>query len=470
MIQRIALNPVTRIRGFMEVETTIDNNRVVNAKSKGLLFQGGKKILSNRNPFDVVYSTQDICQICSTAHYVASSVALENAIGVAPSQQERYFRDILQGCDFLQNHIRHFYQYTMTDFVKLPENFSFCEAEHKDFRLPEDKNSEIAEHYFESLNIIRSIQEILVLLEGKASNSYRVSIGSIVANIAMDKIIAIKYFLHKIRQFIAERTIPDVFTIAQYYSDYYKIGRGCCNFLSYGCFCGYKEFGTLYVNPGAYIKGKETSFDSAKITEETDYSSYIDKKEYYKARAATSGEESGNSIEYLWIKTPRYNGLSCEVGPLARQWLSGDYRNGTSTMDRIIARVLEAKKIVEIIEVLIENLNPKGTCRKEYVIPFHSEGAGYIDTAKGALSHWIKIDNGNISFYRIITPSAWNLSTRINNGMMGTAEQALVGTSIQNIENPVELGRIIRSFDPCVSCTTHVYSQGECVKTIKVIP
>lgn len=470
MTQRNALNPVARVSGFIEVEATIDNNRVVNAKSKGLLFQGDKKILNTRNPFEAVYSLQSICGICSTAHSVVSSIALENAIGILPSQQERYLRDIVQGCDFLQNHIRHFYQCTLTDFVKLPDNFLLYEAEHKDFRLPDNKNCEIAEHYFESLGIIRSIQEIIALLGGKASHNNRMFMGGVAANLAMDKISAVKSFLQKIRQFISERMITDVFTIAQYYSDYYKIGGGCCNFLSYGCFYDYKEFGTLYVNPGAYIKGKESAFDSNKITEETDYSSYIDRKETYKAMDAISDEETGNSREYLWIKTPRYSGLSCEVGPLARQWLSGDYRNGSSTMDRIIARVLEAKKIVEIIEVLLENLNLNNSYKKEYVIPIHSEGVGYIDTAKGALCHWLKIDNGAISFYRIITPSAWNLSTRINNGAIGTAEQALVGTSIQNMDNPVELGRIIRSFDPCVSCATHVYSQGEYVKTIRVMP
>ena len=470
MTQRIALNPITRVSGFLEVEATISNNRVVNAKSKGLLFQGSKRTVNGRSSFDAVYSMQGICETCSIAHSVTSSIALENAIGISPSQQERFLRDILQGCDFLQNHIRHFYQCTLMDFVKLPESFSLYEAEHKDFRLPENKNCEIAEHFFESLNISRSLQEIIALLGGKVSGNYRIFTGGVTTSVIMDKIAAIKSCLHKIRQFIAEKMIPDVFTIAQYYSDYYKIGGGCCNFLSYGCFCDYKEFGTLYVNPGVYIKGKESSFDSDKISEETDYSCYIDKKENRKAMDTIAEEEVENSRECLWIKTPRYNGSSCEVGPLARQWLSGDYRNGISAMDRTIARVLEAKKIVEIIDVLLENLNFKESSKKEYVIPIHSEGAGYIDTAKGALCHWLKIDNGIISFYRIITPSAWNLSMGINNGIMGTAEQALIGTSIQNIDNPAELGRIIRSFDPCISCTTHVYSQGEYVKTIKVMP
>lgn len=173
---------------------------------------------------------------------------------------------------------------------------------------------------------------------------------------------------------------------------------------------------------------------------------------------------------YSWVKAPRYNGLPYEVGPLARQWLSGEYRNGISTMDRTIARVLEAKKIAEIICILIENLIPGISVQKEYAIPTASTGAGLIDTARGALGHWLKIDHEKLSFYQIVTPSAWNLSTRGNNNLRGTAEQAVVDTTIQNIETPVELGRIIRSFDPCVSCATHVYSQGECIKTIQVVP
>lgn len=179
--------------------------------------------------------------------------------------------------------------------------------------------------------------------------------------------------------------------------------------------------------------------------------------------------DMNKSDAYSWIKAPRYNGLPYEVGPLARQWLSGEYRNGISTMDRTIARVLEARKIAEVMSILIENLVPGVPVQKEYAIPASSEGAGLIDTTRGALGHWLKIDNGLLSFYQIITPSVWNLSTRSNH-LRGTAEQALMGTNIKDTENPVELGRIIRSFDPCVSCATHVYSQGECIKTIQVMP
>ena len=170
------------------------------------------------------------------------------------------------------------------------------------------------------------------------------------------------------------------------------------------------------------------------------------------------------------MKAPRYNGLPYEVGPLARMWLCGEYHNGISTMDRTLARALEAKKIADIMLVLLNNLIPDISVQKEYKVPQSAYGAGLIDTTRGALGHWIKIENSVISLYQIITPSAWNLSTRSQDNLPGPGEKAMIGTMIRNSDSPVELGRIIRSFDPCVSCATHVYSKGNLIKNIQVVP
>ncbi len=470
MTKRIVINPVTRISGFMEIDAEIDNNIVTDTRTEGLLFRGFEKMLEGRNPLDAVYFTQRICGICSTAHSVASTLALEAAMGIIPVEQGRYLRDILHGCEFLQNHIRHFYQYTIPDFVRLPDKYPLYVTEHNDFRLPKDKNDEIVKHYFESLDISRSAHEMLTVLGGKAPHNHGVFVGGITTQATTDKIIKIKSILHNIRQFIESKMIQDVYTIALYYSDYYKNGRGYGNLLSYGCFNGYNQLGTLYVNPLVYTQGRISVFNPDEITEEIDYSWYESKMDEYKPTDIIPEPDMNKSKGYSWVKAPRYGGIPYEVGPLARQWLSGEYRKGISTMDRTIARVLEARKIAAIISILIENLIPGVSVQKEYTIPATSEGAGLIDTTRGALGHWLKIENGFISFYQIITPSAWNLSTRGNNNMRGTAEQALVNTIIRDFDNPVELGRIIRSFDPCVSCATHVFSGGKCIKTIQVMP
>lgn len=470
MTKKIIVNPVTRISGFMEIQADIENNRVVDAKTEGLLFRGFEKMLIGRNPFDAVYFTQRICGICSTAHSVASTLALEDAIGIVPSEQGRYLRDIIHGCEFLQNHIRHFYQYTIPDFVKLPEDYPMFKVDHNDFRLPKEKNDRIARDYFDSLDISRSCHEMLAVLGGKVPHNHGVFIGGISTQATTDKIIKIKSILHSVYRFINDRMLPDVYTISEYYKEYFEMGRGYGNLLSFGCFDNYKSLGTLYLNPLVYTDGKISSFSPDNITEKIDYAWYKDIKSTGKPFETDPTADMNKPNAYSWVKAARYNSLAFETGPLARQWLSGQYRNGISTMDRTIARVLEAKKIAEVINVLIENLIPGTSVQSEYSIPKVAIGKGLIDTTRGSLGHWLKINDEVISFYQVITPSGWNLSTRDNDCLRGTAEQALIGTAIQNVENPVELGRVVRSFDPCVSCATHVFVGGEHFKTIQVIP
>jgi Ni,Fe-hydrogenase I large subunit len=64
------------------------------------------------------------------------------------------------------------------------------------------------------------------------------------------------------------------------------------------------------------------------------------------------------------------------------------------------------------------------------------------------------ITNGEIASYRINTPSTWNFSPKDETGMVVPAEESLIGANADPV-NPVEPGRIIRSFDPCLSCATH---------------
>ncbi|TAH70166.1 MAG: Ni/Fe hydrogenase [Anaerolineaceae bacterium] len=468
MAKKIIINPVTRISGFMEIQVDIENNQVVDAKTEGLLFRGFEKMLVGRSPFDAIYFTQRICGICSTAHSIASSFALEDAIGIIPPEQGRYLRDIVHGCEFLQNHIRHFYQYTIPDYVKLPEDYPLFKAEHSDFRLPKEKNDRLIKDYFASLEISRSAHEMLAVLGGKAPHNHGIFIGGITTRATTDKIIKIKSILHSILQFIDDIMIPDVYTIAKHYDDYFMIGGGYGNLLSFGCFNDYKELGTLYLNPLVHTNGITSTFTPENITEETDYAWYKDGQDIGRPYEDNQEADMNKPKAYSWVKAPRYNNLPFETGPLARQWLAGEYKRGISTMDRTIARVLEARKIAEIMDTLLDKLIPDISVQEEYIIPNTTLGKGLVDTTRGALGHWLIIRNQLISFYQIITPSAWNLSTRSIN-MKGTAEQALIGTAVNDMNSPVELGRIIRSFDPCISCATHVYTGGKHVNTIQIV-
>lgn len=467
MSKRIVINPLTRISGFMEIDVTIDRNQVVDAKTKGNLFRGFEQMLVGRSPFDAVYFTQRICGICSAAHSMASSHALEDALNIEPMEQGNYLRDIIHCCEFLQNHIRHFYQYTVPDFVKIEQN-SLFQTDHDDFRLPKNMNDRISQHYFDSLKFSRLAHQMLAVLGGKAPHNHGVFIGGITTQATAEKVIHIDSILVRIARFIDEKMIPDVYDIARFYEDYFRMGGGYGNLLTYGAFNHYKELGTLYVDPLVSTMGSVETFDESKIQEKIDYAYFKSITNSNQPNEEVTEPDMDKEKAYSWVKAPRYKGLPFEVGPLARLILSGAYNNGISAMDRTIARVLEAKKITEIMKILLQQIIPGVNVQKKYELPASASGRGLLDTTRGALGHWLKIRDKKISFYQIITPSTWDFSTRDDQGYRGTAEEALIGTPIQNPDKPAEIGRILRSFDPCMSCATHVYSPGKQVKTIKV--
>ncbi|HLP62629.1 MAG TPA: nickel-dependent hydrogenase large subunit, partial [Candidatus Deferrimicrobium sp.] len=63
-----------------------------------------------------------------------------------------------------------------------------------------------------------------------------------------------------------------------------------------------------------------------------------------------------------------------------------------------------------------------------------------------------------------VVPSTWNSSPLDNTGVHGPYEQALIGCPVPDINNPINVGRVIRSFDPCLACAVHVLTPNGPVK------
>jgi Ni,Fe-hydrogenase I large subunit len=83
-------------------------------------------------------------------------------------------------------------------------------------------------------------------------------------------------------------------------------------------------------------------------------------------------------------------------------------------------------------------------------------GWGVTEAPRGALGHWVQIENGTIANYQCVVPSTWNGSPRDAAGQRGPWEEALIGTPVSDPEKPVEILRTIHSFDPCMACAVHV--------------
>ncbi|MDV4150229.1 nickel-dependent hydrogenase large subunit [Clostridium sp. AL.422] len=462
MVKRITIDPVTRISGFLEVKAEVEKDIIVKANASGLLFRGFEEMLKGRPALDAIYFTERICGICSAAHSMASTLALEDALNIQGSLNDSYIRDIMHGFEFIQNHLRHFYLLSIPSYVRISSVKLAGNSQYNDFRLPQKISNIIEEHYIKSIELSRLAHEGLAVLGGKAPHNHGIFVGGVTVNIDSYKLEKVKSILRKINNFVSNEMVEDVEIIARYYPDYFEKGISYPNFMSFGVFDKYKDSDITYVKPGIIIDNITHILEPNKITEQVRYS-------WYKKEQNIEEVDLAKVDAYTFVKTPRYDGLPMEVGPLARLIIAGEYPKKHSCMDRNIARVLETKKISNILINLAERVEIKPNNQKVYQVPDKAYGVGLIDTTRGALGHWIEIENQVIKHYNIITPTVWNLSPKDELNNPGPIERALIGCKINNINEPIEIGRVVRSYDPCVSCATHLIGSKGDIKTIEVL-
>lgn len=458
-MKTIIVDPVTRVSGLLRIEVDIDKNKIVDARAGGNQFRGFEDMFKDRPPFDIISLAPRLCGICSTHHALTSVLTLEDAMNVVPDYNGMVARDIANGFEFLQNHLRQIYIFTMPDYIDAPEINPLFKVDRnisKKSRVPKEKADIIRNNYYTAIELSRDAHRAIATLAGKAPHCHGIFIGGITTNIDIQHIDTVRYTVTKIKDFVTNKMIEDVFTIAKYYKEYYKLGRGYGNFMDYGVYDKYEE-PIKYSTPAVLIDGKISSVNFDYIKEDLT-SSWLnsDGDEYIPVVDTSSSPDPNKKGAYSWVTAPRYKGHALEGGPLARMTINGYYNKGISSMDRIVARALETLKICESIELLLNKLKIQKAVQQQWKVPVEAKAIGASGAARGGLAHWIHIKNGKIEKYAIIPPSNWNLSPTDNNEIKGPVEHALIGTEINDIKNPVEIGRIVRSFDPCLNCAAHV--------------
>lgn len=251
--------------------------------------------------------------------------------------------------------------------------------------------------------------------------------------------------------------------MASYYSDYHQIGSGYRNLLAYGVF-DLDDAGTLKLFKRGRLTGagsRVEPLDTKLITERVTASWYAPQTDNLNPAAGETLPVYPKNGAYSWLKAPRYKQTPYEAGPLARMRISGYYQGGVSVMDRHRARALEALRIADALGEWVRQLVPQQSSYIPYRIPESGTGVGLTEAPRGALGHWVKIQEKRTAKYQVITPTCWNASPKDALNRRGPIEEALVGTPVPDISQPVEVIRVIHSFDPCLSCAVHLMRPAE---------
>jgi len=348
-----------------------------------------------------------------------------------------------------------------------------------------------------------------------------------VGAVNMERLNLVGRIIDRTVEFIDQVYIPDLLAIASFYKDWASIGGGLSSkyLLSYGDFpksANDYSPGNLMMPAGAIVDGNLNEVHDVDLNKLDEIREYV-AHSWYKyddeqmglhpydgetnphfdignaKGTKTAIEAVDESAKYSWVKAPRWNGHAMEVGPLARfviGYVKGqdDIKGPVdavlgqlgvpvtalfSTLGRTAARGLEcqwaAHKLKEEYQKLIASIGAGDTATANMANfepstwKKQAQGVGFVEAPRGALGHWIQIEDKKIKNYQAIVPTTWNASPRDPAGKIGAYEAALLDTPMHDPELPLEILRTIHSFDPCLACATHVLDmEGNEVTSIKV--
>jgi Ni,Fe-hydrogenase I large subunit len=503
MRESITIDPVTRIEGHLAVKVETESGRVVKAYSSGEMFRGFETILKGRHPLDAQQITQRICGVCPVSHGIASILAQDDAYALSPPPNGSLARNLVQAANLINSHIIHFYQLSVLDFIDITAIASYSGKDSKlnelkawvqsqtaskalypaapflprylgDYANDYELNISGVKHYLDALEMRALAHRMGALFGGKLPHSPGLVPGGVTCSITANLIAVYAEMLVRLRDFIDKAYLPDVFAVAGAFPAYLKQGRGCGNFLSFGAYADPSPARPPLFQPGALVDGAMEPLDWELIAEDVGHAYYKPPSGLGPAAGQTTPDPEKRDA-YSWIKAPRYNRAVVEVGPLARLMVAMrkdgdpvgkmagrtleaegiDPENLVSVMGRHISRAIECKIVADKCDEWVRQLRPGQPAFSDFGIPSSASGAGLTEAPRGALGHWIEIENGKISNYQCVVPTSWNCSPRDDKGIPGPVEQALEGLEIADAKNPIEAVRVVRSFDPCAACAVH---------------
>jgi hydrogenase large subunit len=383
---------------------------------------------------------------------------------------------------------------------------------HPAYLLPPEVDLMAVAHYLEALDWQREVIKIHSVLGGKNPHLQTYLVGGMAAAvdpnspnvINWERLTFMRERIAQMREFVEQVYVPDVKAVAGFYPDWWSLGAGHRNYLCYGGLQdGNKDDQSKFgFNRGIIVGGdlsKVVPLDQTKITEAIAHSYYEygggDTTALHPWDGETKPKYSGPTPpydqltvdgKYSWLKSPRYDGMPMEVGPLARMLVAygaGNARvqelvNGAltelklqpaalfSTLGRVAARMLETVYLLDMMDGWLAALSDNmehgdlrihdGAKWDPSTWPAEAEGWGFHEAPRGALGHWIRIKDRKIENYQAVVPSTWNAGPRDAQGQTGPYEASLEGTPVADPTKPLELLRTIHSFDPCLACAVHV--------------
>jgi len=481
MAKKLTLGPVNRVEGDLEVQLSVEHDKVKAAYIKSTLYRGFENLLVGKVPMDALAIVPRICGICSVSQSVAAASAINDLTGTPMTENGEHVTNIILATEVIADLLTHFYLFFMPDFTHpCYQNESWAEETAERFTAVKGSR------HGQMLKSRAEFLHIMGILAGKWPHSMVFQPGGVSKVVSMSEQMKLLGIVNNFKVFLESALFGDKLENVTQISSLEQLecwhqqqdgfasdlslfltlsnslslesfGASANNFLS---FPSYQQQQQAHYPGGVIINNKTYPLDTKHIDEQLDFSK-LHGSHSHPSEGVTQPDINKENA-YTWCKAPRYQQQVMETGSIARQLLANDplavslvNHSGANIQNRIVLRLIEMAQLTLNIEQWLMAIKPNDDFCHHQPLPKEGIGMGLTEAARGALGHWLKVENGKIVNYQLIAPTSWNFSPRDNLGAPGALEQALAGIDYKTDKDKQKLQHIIRSFDPCMLCTVH---------------
>ncbi len=424
----ISVDKVARIEGHGDIRLVIENGEITTCEfvvtEPARLFES---MVKGRSFTEVSYISSRVCGICSASHVVTDLRAIEQIFGIEVTDRTRAIRELLVYGSYLQNHATHLFVLAAPDFLGHKSVFPLAQSNPQLFDA--------------ALGLKELGNELCTRVGGRSIHPITAVVGGFTHELDRseylefaDKLDAAKHFALSAVDLFHDFHVVDIQTqgdfLAMVKPDAYPV---------------------IDSDTARFVRG-DYDFDVRDLGDEIE--------EYISPHSAA-----------LFSRAAR-TGKPYMTAALARINASWDYLSDTARYAAAKAglrppeynpfanNVAQAVEVVDSLErcsILCRRLAADEFEGSSEVVPFEvcaGRGIGFTEAPRGSLFHTLELDDeGRVTRASIMTPTAQNVANL--EGDMRLLAEKLVEQDYASDDIQLEVEKLVRAYDPCLSCSVH---------------
>ncbi len=418
----IDIHHITRVEGHGNIKITIRDGKLKEARWEVVetprFFEA---MLVGKKWENAPWVSGRICGICSIGHTLASIRAVENAFGIVPTVQTRRLRLLLKHMETLQSHVLHLYFLAAPDFLNAGSVFPLI-GSHPDVVQRAARMKQLA-------------NDLCDCVGGRRLHPTRTVVGGFTMLPEKKELVSFKVRLREIAddllstaELFRKFPVPDFSRETEFVS---LKGDGSYPFIG----------GDLVSSDG--VRKREHEYKA--MTNE-----YIVEQSTSKWSRLSRGSFAvgalarlNNNFEFLHTAAKEV-AVSFRFKPVSHN----PFMNN-------IAQLVECVHVVmESISLIDELTGMTWQTPRQAVPPKESAGVGAVEVPRGTLYHCYEFDgDGRITRCDCVIPTSQNHANIQLDLQELAARYAALGRDDREIELLAQM--LVRSYDPCISCSVH---------------